>query len=377
MPDNKATTVPMADLHKQYLSLKSEIDNAIARVIETSAFIRGPEVEAFETAFAAEIGTQHCISCGNGTDAIYMAMVGLGVKPGDEVIVPAMSWISTSETVTQAGATVVFCDIDPISYTLDPARLSEVITERTVGIIPVHLYGQPADMPAIMQVAARHGLWVIEDCAQAHLAEIGGRKVGTFGAAATFSFYPGKNLGAMGDAGAVLSNDANLARRIAMFARHGGLRKGDHEIEGINSRMDGLQAAILNVKLPHLGDWTERRQALATAYEEGLAQVDRITLPRAGVGVSAVWHLYVLRSPKRAELEEHLKSHGIGTARNYPRALPFLPCYARLQHRPEDFPIAYNLAGEGLSIPIFAEMTDAQLQRVVDVIRGFDPSTHG
>jgi dTDP-4-amino-4,6-dideoxygalactose transaminase len=371
--------VPFADLYKQYLTLKPELDAAIVSVIETSAFIRGSHVEAFETAFAAEIGTAHCISCANGTDALYMAMVGLGVKPGDEVIVPAMSWISTSETVTQAGATVVFCDIDPVSYTLDPARLSEVITERTVGIIPVHLYGHPAAMPAIMQIAARHGLWVIEDCAQAHLAEIDGRKVGTFGAAATFSFYPGKNLGAMGDAGAVLSNDSDLARRIAMFARHGGLRKGDHEIEGINSRMDGLQAAILNVKLPHLGAWTARRQDLATAYQEGLAQVDRITLPRAGAGagVSAVWHLYVLRSPARAELEAHLKSHGIGTARNYPRALPFLPCYARLQHRPEDFPIANTLAEEGLSIPIFAEMTDEQLQRVVDVIRGFDPLENG
>jgi dTDP-4-amino-4,6-dideoxygalactose transaminase len=303
-----------------------------------------------------------------------MAMVGLGVKPGDEVIVPAMSWISTSETVTQAGATVVFCDIDPVSYTLDPARLSEVITERTVGIIPVHLYGQPADMARIMQIADCHGIWVIEDCAQAHLAEINGRKVGTFGAAAAFSFYPGKNLGAMGDAGAVLSHDADLARRIAMFARHGGLRKGDHEIEGINSRMDGLQAAILNVKLPHLRAWTARRQALAAAYNAALAGCDTLTLPRACAGASAAWHLYVVRSPARAELEKHLKSHGIGSSRNYPRALPFLPCYARLQHRPEDFPIAYTLAKEGLSIPIFSEMTDEQLQRVVDVIRGFDPS---
>tara|TARA_R100000541_G_scaffold22356_1_gene32295 strand:- start:5823 stop:6926 length:1104 start_codon:yes stop_codon:yes gene_type:complete len=364
----------MADLHAQYLSLKPEIDTAIADVIETSAFIRGPHVERFETAFANEIGTTHCVSCANGTDAIYMAMIALGVKPGDEVIVPAMSWISTSETVTQTGATVVFCDIDPMSYTLDPARLSEVITDRTVGIIPVHLYGHPADMLEIMQIASRRGLWVIEDCAQAHLAEVDGRKVGTFGAAAAFSFYPGKNLGAMGDAGAVISNDPDLSRRIAMFARHGGLRKGDHQIEGINSRMDGLQAAILNVKLPHLRAWTARRQALATAYNSALAGIDTVSLPREGVGVSAVWHLYVLRSNARAELEAYLKSHGIDTARNYPRALPFLPCYERLRHRPEDFPIAHALAEEGLSIPIFAEMTDKQLQRVVEVIRRFVPS---
>ncbi len=377
MPSNKATIVPMADLYMQYLSLKSEIDNAIARVIETSSFVRGSEVEAFETAFAAAIGVDHCVSCANGTDALYIAMVSLGLQPGDEVIVPAMSWISTSETVTQAGGRIVFCDIDPQSYTIDPTKLAALVTERTVGIIPVHLYGHPADMDPIMEIADNHGLWIIEDCAQAHLAEISDRKIGTFGAAATFSFYPGKNLGAMGDAGAIVTNDEALANSMAMFSRHGGLSKGDHQIEGINSRMDGLQAAILNVKLPHLRAWTARRQALAAAYNAALARSDTLTLPRASAGVSAVWHLYVLRSPARAELEAHLKSYGIGTARNYPNALPFLPCYARLQHRPEDFPVAYTLAEEGLSIPIFAEMTDEQLQQVVDVIRGFAPSENG
>jgi dTDP-4-amino-4,6-dideoxygalactose transaminase len=222
------TTVPFADLHAQYLTIKPEIDTAIAAVIASSAFIRGPFVEAFEQEFAAAIGTKHCVSCANGTDAIYIAMVALGIKPGDEVIVPAMSWISTSETVTQAGGRVVFCDVDPVTYTIDTTKLASLVTKRTVGIIPVHLYGQPAAMDAVMAIAAQHKLWVIEDCAQSHLATFKGQQVGTFGVAASYSFYPGKNLGAMGDAGALVTNDAALARKMAMFARHGGINKGDH-----------------------------------------------------------------------------------------------------------------------------------------------------
>ena len=244
-----ATVVPFADLHAQYLSIRTEIDVAIAEVIRTSAFIRGPFVERFERAFAEAVGVSHCVSCANGTDSLYIAMHALGVKPGDEVIAPAHSWISTTETITQAGGNVVFCDTEPATFTIDPAQIEAKITTRTVGIIAVHLFGQPADMDPIMAIARKHGLWVIEDCAQAHMARYKGRRVGTFGQAASFSFYPGKNLGAMGDAGAVLTPDADLARRMAMFARHGGLTKGDHQIEGINSRLDGLQAAVLSVKL--------------------------------------------------------------------------------------------------------------------------------
>lgn len=363
--------VPFADLQQQYLNLKQEIDTAIALVIAESSFIRGPQVEAFEVAFAEATGTKHCVSCANGTDAIYIAMVALGVKSGDEVIVPAMSWISTSETVTQAGGRVVFCDIDPQTYTMDPTKLTALITERTVGIIPVHLYGHPADMPSIMEIAGNHGLWVVEDCAQAHLAEVSGRKVGTFGAAATFSFYPGKNLGAMGDAGAIATSDDHLARHMAMFARHGGLRKGDHEIEGVNSRMDGLQAAILNVKLPHLREWTERRQLLADAYNTELVGLKWLTRPHKDEQVSAVWHLYVVRCKDRDALAQHLKVRGISTSVNYPRALPFLPCYKGFNHKKAEFANAHTLAEEGLALPIFAEMTAAQLQHVVQAIRDF------
>lgn len=361
-------TVPFADLHAQYISIKPEIDAAIADVIASSAFIRGAHVELFEAAFAEAIGTAHCVSCANGTDALYIAMRALGVRPGDEVIVPSMSWISTSETVSQAGGRVVFCDIDPVTCTLDPNQMSASITPRTVGVIPVHLYGHPAQMDRIMEIANNNELWVLEDCAQAHLAEFEGRKVGTFGAAATFSFYPGKNLGAMGDAGAIVTDDAVLAAHMAKFARHGGLRKGEHEIEGINSRMDGMQAAILNVKLPHLQGWTDRRRSLAAGYGQALAQESGLSLPSEASWARHVWHLYVIRAANRNELVVQLRAAGVQTSVNYPRALPFLPCYADHGHRPEDFPVGHRIAEEGLALPLFAEMTDDQLRYAISAL---------
>ena len=248
----KRIKVPFADLYAQYLCIKPGIDAAIAQVIKRSAFIRGPFLDAFEKDFAKLMGVPHCVSCANGTDALYISMRALGLKPGDEVVTTAHSWIATSETITQAGGQVVFCDTDRDTFTIDPAQIEAKITPRTVGIIPVHLYGQPADMGAIMAIAKKRRLWVLEDCAQAHLARFDGKTVGTFGNAAAFSFYPGKNLGAMGDAGAIVTSSGPLAEHAAMFARHGGLVKGDHRIEGINSRLDGLQAAILSVTLKHL-----------------------------------------------------------------------------------------------------------------------------
>ena len=363
--------VPFADLHAQYLTIKDEIDAAIADVIRTSAFIRGPYVQKFEEEFATAMQFKHCVSCANGTDSLYIAMHGLGVKPGDEVIAPAHSWISTTATITQAGGTVVFCDTDANTYTIDPAQIEANITSRTVGIIPVHLCGQPADMGAIMAIARKHKLWVIEDCAQAHLAQWQGKQVGTFGDAASFSFYPGKNLGAMGDAGAVCTNDSALARRMSMFARHGGLTKGDHQIEGINSRLDGLQAAILSVKLTHLADWTHRRQELAASYEVLLQGIDGLSLPVTAQGREHVFHLYVIQHEKRDALASHLNDLGIQTVISYPTALPFLPAYARFGHQPKDFPNAYRNQSRILSIPIFPEMTQAQLQAVTSAIRRF------
>ncbi len=365
------TAVPFADLHAQYLSIKDEIDNAVAAVIRESAFIRGPYVQRFEEQFAQVVGVSHCVSCANGTDSLYIAMHALGVQPGDEVIAPAHSWISTTETITQAGGKVVFCDTDDATYTMDPAQIEAKITAHTVGIIPVHLNGQPCDMGAIMAIANKHKLWVLEDCAQAHLATYQGRMVGSFGNAASFSFYPGKNLGAMGDAGAVVTNDAALADRMAMFARHGGLTKGDHRIEGINSRLDGLQAAVLSVKLPHLLGWTRRRQQVAMAYHRLLAEVPGLSLPITAPGREHVYHLYVIRHEQRDGLARHLGSKGVQTAINYPIALPFVPAYARLKHQPADFPNAHGHQSRILSLPIFPEMTAEQIGAVASAIKDF------
>jgi dTDP-4-amino-4,6-dideoxygalactose transaminase len=367
----RVQNVPLTDLHTQYLAIKTEMDAAIAAVIANSAYIRGPFVEAFEENFAKAMDAEHCVSCANGTDALYIAMRALGLKPGDEVITTAHSWIATTETITQAGGKVVFCDTDQETFTIDVKQLSGLITDRTVGIIPVHLYGQPADMEPIMALAQRHGLWVLEDCAQAHGARYKGRKVGSFGAAATYSFYPSKNLGAFGDAGAITTNDAALARRMAVFARHGGMNKGEHEIEGINSRLDGLQAAILDVKLRHLPEWTKLRQSIATAYDADLKRFQQITRPTVAAGREHVYHLYVIRHDQRQDLANHLKARGIQTGINYPVALPFLKAYAYLGHKPEDFPNAYHNQSRILSLPMYPELTDTQRAHVVSAIGEF------
>ncbi len=364
--------VPFADLHQQYLSIKPAIDAAIADVIATSAFVRGPHVEKFEADYATLMGAKHCVSCADGTAALYIAMTALGVKLGDEVITTAHSWISTSETITQAGGSVIFADTDRDSFTIDPADIEAKITSRTVGIIPVHLYGQPADMDAIMAIARKHNLWVIEDCAQAHLATYKGQKVGQFGNIATWSFYPGKNLGAMGDAGAITTNDAALARHMGCFARHGGLIKGTHEIEGINSRLDGLQAAVLNVKLPYLAGWTRERQRVAEHYDQRLTDSSMIDPPSVAEDLGHVYHLYVIRHENRDALASFLKEKGIASVINYPIALPFLDAYARLEKSHSDFPNAFHNQSRILSLPVFAEMTGDQIDYVCDTITSFD-----
>lgn len=361
--------IPFVDLHAQYLTIKSEIDAAIAGVIAQSAFIRGPHVEAFEKNYAQAMGRKYCISCANGTDALYIAMRALGIKPGDEVITTAHSWISTTETITQAGGRVVFCDTDLDTFTIDPRQIEARITPRTVGIIPVHLYGQSADMGPIMEIAQRRKLWVIEDCAQAHFSRYQGHFVGTFGDIATFSFYPGKNLGAYGDAGGIVTSDDTLAEYMTLFARHGG--KGDHVMEGINSRLDGLQAAILNVKLKHLSQWTQARQRVAARYDELLRGAGDVRTPQVAAGREHVYHLYVIRTEKRDALMKHLKERGIPTVLNYPKALPFYPAYAYLGHQPGDFPNAYANQSRILSLPIYPEMTEEQIQYVVGSIRAF------
>ena len=361
--------IPFVDLHAQYLTIKPEIDAAIQDVITHSAYIRGPHVDQFEQLWSAALGVKHCVSCANGTDALYIAMRGLGLKAGDEVITTAHSWISTTETITQAGGKVVFTDTDNDTFNLNAALIESKITPRTVGIIPVHLYGQPAEMDTIMAIAKKHKLWVIEDCAQSHLARYKGQLVGTFGNAATFSFYPGKNLGAYGDAGGLVTNDDPLAEWCATYARHGG--KGEHMMEGINSRLDGLQAAILNVKVPHLPAWTEGRRKVAARYNELLAGVGDLVLPKVAAHRDHVYHLYVIRTEKRDALKKFLGDKGIGTVLNYPKALPFYPAYAYLGHTPADFPVAFANQSRILSLPIFPEITEDMLRHVAGSIQEF------
>lgn len=361
--------IPFVDLHAQYISLKSEIDFAISDVIEKSAFIRSHYVDEFEEQFAKLQDIKHCISCGNATDALYILMKGLKIKPGEEVITSAHSWISTSETITQAGGKVVFCDTNFDSFTINANLIEQKITSKTVGIIPVHMCGQPADMLAIMEIAKKYNLWVIEDCAQAHLAEIDNKKVGTFGDAAVFSFYPGKNLGAMGDAGCLTTNNDQLASWCKLYARHGG--KGEHTIEGINSRLDGLQAAILSVKLPHLKNWTIRRQEVAKRYDHLLRNIPEIKTPAVDKNRTHVYHLYIIKTERRNELKNYLALCGVETMLNYSKALPFYPAYGYLNHTETDFPAAFENQDKILSIPIYPEITDDQQDYVVDCIRNF------
>ena len=359
--------VPFVDLYPQYLELKNEIDFVISDVIKNSNFIRGSYVEKFEEMFASLLGIKKCISCANGTDALYIAMKALDIKNGDEVIVPSHSWISTSETVTQCGAKVVFCDTDNLSFTIDANKIEEKISKKTVGIIPVHLYGQSADMDKIMKIAKKYNLWVIEDCAQAHLATFNKQLVGTFGNVATFSFYPGKNLGAFGDAGAIVTNDTNLALKIELFARHGG--KGKHLIEGVNSRMDSIQAAILSTKIPKLKIWNKKRNENAQIYLSNLSNFKNIKLPYVFENRSHVWHLFVIETLKRDELFLKLKKRNIGVAINYPIALPFLPAYKYLNHKPEDFPNAYSAQQQIISLPMYPHLTEEDIAYVCNSIK--------
>ena len=349
--------IPFVDLKSQYQSIKGEIDDAIQSVIEESAFIRGRYVSRFEEEYAREYGVEHCISCASGTDALYIALKALGIGPGDEVITTALSWISTSQTISQTGAQVVFVDIEEGYFTIDPARIERVITDRTRAIIPVHLYGQAAEMDTIMSIAEKHDLLVIEDCAQAHFAKYRGRTVGTFGIAGAFSFFPGKNLGAYGDAGAIISRDEQFSTRARMFANHGCLVKHQHEIEGINSRLDGIQAAVLSVKLKHIHKWNSQRRRIGLLYLQLLSDIDNVSPPLLRKHSEHVYHLYVIRTDKRDDLHQHLKNSGIFSGIHYPTALPFLAAYEYLGHKPSEFPVAYKYQSEILSLPMYPEIT--------------------
>jgi len=361
--------IPFVDLYAQYLTIKTEIDTAIATTIKNSAYIGGQAIKDFEKAFGAYIGVEHVIACANGTDSLEILLQAYGIGEGDEVIVPAISWISTSEAVSTSGATPVFVDIEKEYYSIDVTLLEKAITKKTRAIIPVHLYGHPADMPAIMAIAKKHNLIVIEDCAQAHGAKVNGQTAGTFGHAASFSFYPGKNLGAYGDAGCMTTSDAAIAEKARMISQHGQKGKHNHVIEeGRNSRLDGLQAAILLAKLPYLEKWTEARIANAARYSE-LLEGAGIARPAVRKGARHVFHLYVVRSEQRDVLQNKLTEAGVETAIHYPAPLPFLPCYDHRTFRKEDFPVAWDYHTKILSIPLFPELEQDAIAYVSTVIK--------
>jgi dTDP-4-amino-4,6-dideoxygalactose transaminase len=365
-------TIQLVDLKKQYESIKTEIDSVISEVLAKTAFIGGSYVREFEEAFASFCGARHCIGVGNGTDAIFIALKCMGIGEGDEVIVPANSFIATAEAVTQTGARVVFADINPKTYNIDVAGIAKRISQKTKAIIPVHLYGQPADMEPLLALAAKHGLKVIEDAAQAHGAEYKGRKIGSLGDCACFSFYPGKNLGAYGDAGALVTSDNDLARKARMFANHGRIDKYDHELEGVNSRLDALQAAILGVKLKHLPQWTEARRTRANLYNRYLAGTGLVT-PAETNNEKAVYHLYVVRTEagRRGALQNHLQSNGISTGIHYPIALPNLKAYRYLNHADGDFPEATKASSEIVSLPMYPELEEEEIRYIAERIARF------
>ncbi len=361
--------VPFVDLKAQYLSLKAEFDAAISNVLSETAFISGKYAAAFENDFAGYLGVNHCIACANGTDAIEIALQAVGVERGDEVLVPANTFIATAEAVSNIGAKPVFVDIEPHFYNIDPAKIEEKITQQTKAIIAVHLYGLPAEMDEIMRIAHKHNLKVLEDSAQAHGATYKGQKAGTFGDAATFSFYPSKNLGAFGDAGAIVTNDAAIADRARLIANHGQAAKNRHTIAGgRNSRMDGIQAAVLSVKLPYLEGWLEVRRANAKAYNE-LLRDSRLVPPAEPEHSRHTYHLYVVQVPDRDSVQCKLSEAGIETGLHYPVALPFMDAYAHLGHQPSDFPVAHSQMARILSLPMYAELTAEQIEHVCDVLK--------
>lgn len=364
--------IPFVDLKAQYLSIKNEIDNAIQSVIDDTAFIKGKYVQKFEEDYRLSYGVKHVISCANGTDALYISLKAMGIGPGDEVITTALSWISTSETITQTGAKVIFVDIDPEHYTINVKQIENKINNKTKAIIPVHIYGQPVNMTEIIRVAGKFNLKVIEDCAQAHFAKWEEKNVGTIGDVGTFSFFPGKNLGAYGDAGCIITNDDELAEKMRMFSNHGALIKHEHKIEGINSRMDGLQAAILSVKLKYIAQWTDLRISRASHYNKLLVEQSDIVPPKVHPKSKHVFHLYVIQVKKRKKLQEQLKKKGISTAIHYPIPLPFMQAYNYLGHSSKDFPNIYRSHSKILSLPIFPELSNDDIRYIVEKIIQFD-----
>jgi len=360
--------IPFVDLKAQYRSIKTEITAAIENVLENSQFILGPEVSAFEKEFARYCGTEHAIGVNTGTSALHLALLAAGIGPGDEVITVPFTFVATVAAIVYTGAKPVFVDIDPVSFTMDPTRIEAAITPRTKAILPVHLYGQPADMDPMMKIAREHGLVVIEDACQAHGAEYKGRRVGNIGDLGCFSFYPGKNLGAYGEGGAVVTNNAEYNRTIRMLRDWGAEKKYQHVLKGYNYRLEGMQGAILRVKLRHLEQWTEARRAHAVRYDALLAGAE-VETPKALPYSRHVYHVYAVRTKQRDDLIRTLTEAGVQSGIHYPIPVHLLPAHADLGHRKGDFPHSEQAADEVLSLPMYAELTADQIQSVCSVLQ--------
>lgn len=360
--------IPLVDLKRQYALIKDEIKQAVDKTIDGMQFINGPEIKAFEAEFARVSGARYGVGASSGTTALQLALKALGIGPGDEVITVPNTFIATTEAIGHSGARIVFADIDERTYNIDPSRLEAAITPRTKAVIGVHLYGQPCDIAAVDAVARKHGLKVIYDAAQAHLSEFGGEPIGRFGDVSCYSFYPGKNLGAYGDGGIVLTNTEELRRQMFMLADHGRLDKYEHLMEGFNFRLSEIQAAILNVKLRYLPEWTESRRRCAAQYDELLADLS-LTPPYCDERCRHVYHLYVIRVANRDAVKSYLNERGIGAGIHYPLCLHLQQAYTHLGYKPGDFPVAERCAAEILSLPMFPELTAEDQRTVISTLK--------
>lgn len=363
--------VPFVSFLPMERELDQQLRDAFTSVFERSWYIEGVEDQKFEEAFADFCGIKHCIGCGNGLDALMLALKALGVGPGDEVIVPSNTYIATALAVTYVGATPVFVEPDIRTFNIDPSRIEEKITSATKALMPVHLYGQSCDMDPIMEIARKYGLYVVEDCAQAHGATYKGKKIGTFGDAAGFSFYPGKNLGALGDAGAMVTNDDTLAQKLRALGNYGSDYKYHHIYQGNNSRLDEMQAAFLSVKLPHLDRMNQERRRIAQRYLDGITN-PAVTLPYVNPDTEPVWHIFAICTERRDELEAYLNERGIGTNKHYPIPMHLQGCYSNLNIPEGALPLAEQISRTELSLPMYYGMTEEQIQYVIDQINDFE-----
>jgi len=367
----KAMEVPFFDLTQQYRLIRDEVNAGALQVMEDCRFVLGEDVNSFEREFASFCGTEYAVGVANGTDALRLALLSCGIGRGNEVITVPNTFIATTEAISQTGAKVVFVDVNLSTYNIEVSRIEGAINERTRAIVPVHLFGQPADMDPIMEIARKYNLEVVEDACQAHGAEYKGKKVGSIGDAGCFSFYPSKNLGAFGDGGMVITHGNKIAAKIEILRDHGQLRKYQHMVEGYNSRLDEIQAAILRVKLRRLDGWNKLRRKNASIYNEFLEDVDEAVTPSEAEYAKHVYHLYVIRTRRRDELQEWLKSKGIGAGLHYPIPLHLQKAYENLGHKEGDFPVAEECAKQILSLPMFPELTREEIEKVVSEIKTF------